>query len=602
MRLGARRSALGTRRSALGARRSALGARLLRSGLGIFLVALFALIALFASTLSAQDPAQRALELERRGDRVGAASAWSTVLAERPADLAALAGLERVLMPLGRVPELLDAVRTARAQGGDSSAGVLGIAVRVFSAARQPDSARGAVLRWSTLEPGNELPFQEWGLAAYGARDFAMARSAYLLGRERLGRPEALAAELGQLALASGDFATAAAEWTRVLGRRGGGGSRSAALNVLSQAPAASRPTLLAELEKNGPLGARLAAGLLLRWGQPLAAVRRVESQPEALEELLADLNRGALQPESNLARATILEALADRANPSQRARFRLEAAQAYADAGDQASARRMLSLLARDPDGGAGSTVAAAAAIVAVLVEEGGIEEADRRYRAVLPGLRAEDRERLALRLAHGWVRHGRLDRADALVGSDSSVEALALRGRIALYRGDLAGARAWLREAGPLSGDRVDATQRIGVLGLLQVIEADSLLPLGEALFRLERRDSAGAAPALERVAEGLPPDRGGAEVLLLAGRVYGGLGRTGEAERIYRALVAQGIPASSAAAELALADLLLKSGRKPEAIGALEHLLLTWPTSAVVPQARRLLDVARGAVPSS
>jgi hypothetical protein len=29
-------------------------------------------------------------------------------------------------------------------------------------------------------------------------------------------------------------------------------------------------------------------------------------------------------------------------------------------------------------------------------------------------------------------------------------------------------------------------------------------------------------------------------------------------------------------------------------------LEHLLVTYPTSAVAPQARRLLDEARGAVP--
>ena len=236
------------------------------------------------------------------------------------------------------------------------------------------------------------------------------------------------------------------------------------------------------------------------------------------------------------------------------------------------------------------------------MLVEEGGIEEADRRYREVLSELRPEDQDRLALRLAQGWLRRGRLDRADSLVAADSSVDALVLRGRIALYRGDLEGARTLLREAGPLTGDRADATQRIGVLGLLQVIDADSSVALGDALFRLERRDSAGAAPALERVAAELPPDQGGAEVLLLAGRVQGGLGRTGEAERIYRAIVAQGIPASSAAAEFALADLLLKAGRKAEAIAALEHLLLTWPTSAVVPQARRLLDVARGAVPSS
>ena len=51
-----------------------------------------------------------------------------------------------------------------------------------------------------------------------------------------------------------------------------------------------------------------------------------------------------------------------------------------------------------------------------------------------------------------------------------------------------------------------------------------------------------------------------------------------------------------------ELALAELLFRSGKREQAIAALEHLLVTWPTSAVVPQARRLLDMARGAVPAT
>jgi len=85
-------------------------------------------------------------------------------------------------------------------------------------------------------------------------------------------------------------------------------------------------------------------------------------------------------------------------------------------------------------------------------------------------------------------------------------------------------------------------------------------------------------------------------------MAGRVRAGLGHNAEAERLYRAVVEQGVPASAAAAEFALAGLLLKTARKELAIAALEHLLVTWPTSAVVPQARRLLDVARGAVPAT
>lgn len=548
-----------------------------------------------ASQLAAQD-AQRALELERR-DPTQAAAIYKSILAEHPTDLQALMGLERALTPLGRVPDMIESMRTAIAR--DSSAGVLGVAVRVWSAARQPDSARAVVLRWSRQEPRSDIPFQEWGIAAYGARDLETSRAAYLLGRERLG-PASFAVELGRLGILSGDFESAAREWTRAVA--GAPEARSAALGTMSQTPATSRQALLAELGKAGPIGDRLAAALLIRWGEPLTAFRRIEGQQDAWEEALSELGRGGPQPETALARARLLELLGNRAVGGERGRYRLDAAQAYAEGGDPVSARRLLSQVARDTASLAGASLAATSAIISVMVEEGGIEAADRRYRELRPQLSPEDRDRLALRLAQGWLKSGRLGRADTLLAADSSVEAFALRGRVALYRGDLGSAREMLREAGPYAGDRASATQRIGVLGLLQVIDADSLPALGDALLRLERGDSSGAVPAIEKVATGLPPNRGGAELLLLAGQIQAGLKKNAEADRLFRAAIAHNVPASSAAAEFALADLLLKQGKKTEAIAALEHLLLTWPTSAVVPQARRLLDVAKGAVPSS
>jgi hypothetical protein len=76
--------------------------------------------------------------------------------------------------------------------------------------------------------------------------------------------------------------------------------------------------------------------------------------------------------------------------------------------------------------------------------------------------------------------------------------------------------------------------------------------------------------------------------------------GMGNGVEAEALFRNVITNATPASAAAAEFALAELLLRSGRTAPAVVALEHLLVTWPTSAVVPQARRLLDQAKGAVP--
>lgn len=560
---------------------------------------------------SGQEPATRALDLERRGDYAGAAAAWRTALAAKPNDIAALLGLERALTPLGRLGEM-----TAEVQGAvrrDSSPGVLGVAIRVWTAARQPDSARSAVERWAAAEPGSESPFQEWGMAAYAARDRISARAAYLLGRTLLGKPDVLAAELGQLAMLDGDYAAAAREWTTAVRRVSG--YRAAAVSVLSQVPVGARATLLKELgqvtaaSRGDMVAERIAAALMVRWGDPEGGARRLAAAltprgseaVDALQDQLEEL-RGIPGGPALLARARILEQLGERAPADQRARYRLDAAQAYADGGDQASARRMLATLAGDAGASPLMAASATSTLVSVLVEEGGIEEADRRFSELAPVLGPEDRGRLAIRLAQGWIKAGRLGRADTLLAADSSVDAMAVRGRVALFRGDLGTAAMFLKEAGPFIGERPVATERISLLGLLQVLEQDSLPALGEALYRLERHDSAGAAAGLEQLATTLPPEKGGAELLLLAGRVRGGLGQLDRAERQFRAIVALDVKATSPAAEFVLAELLVRTGRKPEAIVALEHLLIAWPGSAVVPQARRLLDVARGAVPAT
>src|SRR3989442_1336577 len=57
-----------------------------------------------------------------------------------------------------------------------------------------------------------------------------------------------------------------------------------------------------------------------------------------------------------------------------------------------------------------------------------------------------------------------------------------------------------------------------------------------------------------------------------------------------------------AAPPAAELDWARLLVRAGRSGEAIPHLEHLILTYPSSAVVPEARRELERAKGAIPKS
>jgi hypothetical protein len=57
-----------------------------------------------------------------------------------------------------------------------------------------------------------------------------------------------------------------------------------------------------------------------------------------------------------------------------------------------------------------------------------------------------------------------------------------------------------------------------------------------------------------------------------------------------------------AAPPAAELEWSRLLIRTGRALEAIPHLENLILTYPNSAFVPEARRVLERARGVIPKS
>jgi TolA-binding protein len=90
----------------------------------------------------------------------------------------------------------------------------------------------------------------------------------------------------------------------------------------------------------------------------------------------------------------------------------------------------------------------------------------------------------------------------------------------------------------------------------------------------------------------------------VLLLAGQVAAGmpLRETEAAELFEEVIRTAGTGAAAPAAELAWAKLLRRQERPQEAVQHLEHLILTYPGSAVVPEARRELERARGTIPRS
>lgn len=560
------------------------------------------------ATLRAQQQGiTRALDLERRGDYAAAVEAYRAVLNLKPAEPSALLGLERSLLPLNRSSEILPVIRSALA-AAPTSAAVHGIALRAWAAAEQPDSVRSIAERWARIAPTEETPYREWGAAELARQNRAGARAAYLRGRARLGRPDALAAELAQLAVADGDYETALREWLLAVRRLPG--YWSIAVSTLGQAPERVRPDLLRTLGREPESAARrLEAELRTQWGDPLGGLRLLRGAlPSDNQRAVAVLRtflgqlRSLRTTEAKLAQGRVLEALAERSASPQSARLRLEAAQAYSAGGDKGAARRMLSGLS-----GSGATPAsvsseADATLVGVLISEGKLEEARSRLAEARGSIPADEYDGLRRRLVLAWARAGDLARADSMIAVDSSVEGLALSGRIRLYRGDIAGALERFKAAGPYTSDRIETTRRTALLALLQLLEVDTLPELGRALLLVERGDTVEAATALEQLAAQLPAQRGGAELDLWAGRLLVSAGRPADAERLLRVASGSEAAGTAPAAELALAELLLSTRRAADAVDLLEHLILTYPQSALVPQARRKLDEARGAVPKT
>jgi tetratricopeptide (TPR) repeat protein len=567
--------------------------------------AVFALVLAFPVQAQQSDQITRAFDMERRGNYAGAADAYRSVLSTRAGDPGALLGLERSLTALNRIGEIVPQLQAALATRPTSSA-IYSVALRSWSALDRPDSARRVLDLWVTIQPNDETPYREWANLALSKRNREEARRTYLLARERLNRPDALAAEVALVAMLEEDFATAVREWSAAVRRLPG--YRVNAINAMSVAAERNRPILLRELEKEGSMEARqMAASLHARWGDPVAGFRLLSgalpgTAPQAIEVLrqFLDVVQPLDTPESRRAQGMAYEAMASRTSGQQASRFRLDAARVYADAGDGEAAHRMLSALAADPNSPRGVAADAGGTLVTVLLEEGKVEQAARELAKHREALSSEQYQTLSRKLAMGWARSGNLDRADAAIAGDSTVEGFDLAGRLRLFRGDLVGATTLLRLAGPFAGTRDEATSRTALLALLQPMEADSLPELGAALLDLERRDTAKAITGLERLAGQLPPEAGGAELRLQVGRLQRARGMNAEAERSFRAAASANAKPTTPAAFLELARLLIALGRAAESQKVLEQLILDHPESAVTPQARRLLDETRGAVP--
>ena len=173
-----------------------------------------------------------------------AAEAYRDVLAAQAGAMcSALLGLERVLLPLNRSAEILPAARAALAA---DPVQLRALRRRPAGVGRRRPAGQRARHRGAV---GPDSADRRDALSRVGRRRALAAESSRRArceasaGRQRLGRPDALAAEMAQLALADGDYATAAREWLPAVRRLPG--YRITAVATLGHAPAFSGGELL---------------------------------------------------------------------------------------------------------------------------------------------------------------------------------------------------------------------------------------------------------------------------------------------------------------------------------------------------------------------
>jgi tetratricopeptide (TPR) repeat protein len=549
-----------------------------------------------------------ALDLERDERYAEAAETYRAVLRIDAVNVSAMLGLERVLVKSKLPKDILPPL--TRALGRDPRNPLLhAIELRIWILTGPPDSVTAVAQRWMGIAPASPDPYREWATALKDAGKLDEAQRVLAQGIQKVGQ-EPLLPDLAQLSAARKEWLQSAREWHSAVVKSEA--LAEGATETLSQAPDNQHDPMLNLLTRTlgDPPARRMAADLLLEWGKPVpawallsAAIAEDRAVAAQSLERFADRARVLQTPDAHRVRAQALDKLAGVATGAAQERARVDAARAYADAGDREAAERMLQRLAADSARAPTGAQAAMVTLIDMLARSGRVEEAEAQYREWNGRMTYEEASGLRNQIAWGWIRKGDFLTAKTVIADDSSIASLAVRGWMALFKGDLKEATKNFRAAGPLAGSREESMQRTQVAGLIQRIEPDSVPEFGQAMLLLARGDTAGAILQFAQAAESLPPRGGRADVLFYAGQVAKAKGDQTHAQPLLLGvLAADPAGASAPIAEFNLAESYALAGKPRESVQHLEHLILTYPQSAMIPEARRLLDQQRGKVPRS
>jgi tetratricopeptide (TPR) repeat protein len=530
---------------------------------------------------------QRAMLLEQQDKYREAAAAYREALAREPGHLPSLLGLERAYAQIGWTDSLLPVVERAIAARPEE-ASLRTVLLRTLRATGDDAGLRAAFDRWRREAPRDPAPYRE--LARLHLQDgrAAAADSVLRLAQAELGGARGVEMELAQLRAATGLWDLSAAAWRRAVEEQPY--LDRAAMFSLVPAPAASRQAVIAALVGGPPSvhARRVAASLHLEWGEPRAGWDALRTlRPDTA--VLSAWTEFASRAEEAQAWLVARDALAAVLARSRSVELALRAATAALNGGDSRSALQIAGSIPESGD----AALAVLPVRLRALATLGRPDEAERALTEARERLTPEQRARLARTVAWAWVRAGDLQRARALLGAAGDEGEEPVYGWLALYEGDLRTARRLLRREGEAAPDLVTA------LALLARVRAERSPEAGRAFLLLARGDTAAAAAAFESAAAEIP--EGAPLLLVTAARLHSARGEDARAIALWRVVTERHTDAPEAPeAELEWARALRRAGEPRAAIARLEHLILTYPQSALLPQARRELELARASVP--
>lgn len=527
----------------------------------------------------------RAMDLEASGQLRDAVSAYKQALATGEV-APSLLGLERVYAQLGWSDSLLPVLDSAL-QRSPREPIARTVQLRVLRELKRNAQADAAFREWVRAAPGDIAPYREWSRLLLADGEVAKVDTLLQDAVVTLGSARGLTLEIAQLRAALGQWDHASVAWREAIANESY--HEAAAVYSLRAAPEDARrlvrAVFLSPPVDRGPR--RVLATLELGWGNGREAWNALRELPPG-DSTAAVWTAFAEEAELAGAWLAARDALlaVQRFRPdAQRA---IRAASLALEGGDATGALELAQQAAErlGPDEGPRTALPVVLQAYGLL---GRGADAAKAYAALEDRLQPTERNAYKRMVAWAWVRSGAVSEAKAILQGAPPNPDDELTGWLALYDGDLAGARRGLRRADARVADAAAA------VAFLSRTRAGTSATAGQAFLALARGDSTTAASAFAKAATELPE---AASVLLLsAARIHAVAGRDSVAISIWSNIVAAHAKEPEAAeAELEWARVLRKRGDRAGAISHLEHLILTWPESALLPQARRELELVR------